>query len=432
VIGYDTFNEPSNGFIGLQDLSKLEWRLKTGDMPTPYQALLLGSGYAQTIDIWQLSIMGLRRIGSRTLYPRGKRAWREGYECIWKEHGVWGADRNGTPHLLRPDYFSTVNGRPVNFSQDYLRPFMNQFAQEMRIEDPDAIIFIEFDASGIEETPRWQADDARQIVYAPHWYDFLTLMTKHYWGWIGIDALNARPVIGRSNIRASHIADLAHDRYMAESRLGGVPTLIGEIGIPFDLNEKRAYITGDWKQQLHAMDDTLQALEANLLSATIWNYTPDNTHARGDQWNGEDLSIYSPDQREDPTDINSGGRALEAVVRPYPMATAGEPLRLRFSLDSGVFEYSFRHDHAVTAPTEIFVPNLQYPDGYRVIISDGHYEADQEAQRVWYYPSQRNMPHRIQIKPVIPRMIRRRLWKWQFFALFMLLAGLIRLFTRRR
>lgn len=432
VVGYDSLNEPSSGFIGLRDLRKLEWRLKTGDMPTPYQSMLLGEGYAQTIEIWTLGLTGLRRIGSRTLYPRGIRAWQDGRECIWKEHGIWSTDRNGTPHLLRPDYFATVNGHPVNFPQDYMRPFVNRFAQEIRAEDPDAIVFIEFDASSPEETARWSDEDAQNIVYAPHWYDFLTLMTKRYWGWVGIDALNIRPVLGRKNVRAAHAGDLAHDLYMAKTRLGGVPTLIGEIGIPFDLNDKRAYITGDWTAQVNAMDDTMQALEVNLLSATLWNYAPDNSNARGDQWNGEDLSIFSPDQREDPTDINSGGRALEAVVRPYPRATSGEPLRLRFYVSTGNFEYSFRHDPAVSAPTEIFVPNLQYPDGYRVIISDGRYEVDQEAQLVRYYPSDRNMPHRIQIKPLIPKIISRRLRSWQLFALLLLLLGIVRFFTRRR
>lgn len=432
VVGYDSLNEPSNGFIGLRDLGKLEWRLRTGDMPTPYQSMLLGAGYAQTVEVWQLSLMGLQRIGAHMLDPGSVQAWKEGHACIWKTHGVWDTDQAGSPRLLRPDYFNVVNGRTVDFQHDYLRPFINQYAQEIRAEDPDALIFIEFDASSAEQTPIWSASDAQRIVYAPHWYDFLTLMAKQYWGWIGIDALNTRPVLGRGNLRAAHAADLAHDLKMARTRLGGVPTLIGEIGVPFDLNEKRAYLTGDWQAQIRAMDDTIQALEANLLSATLWNYSPDNTNARGDQWNGEDLSIYSEDQRQSLTDIHSGGRALQAIVRPYARATAGQPLRMRFTVESTIFEYSFQHDPAISAPTELYVPNLQYPHGYRVIAHDGRYEVDQQTQIVRYYASSTGKPHHIRIEPLVPVAIERRLRGWHLAALLMLLIVLLRLLTRRR
>jgi len=29
-----------------------------------------------------------------------------------------------------------------------------------------------------------------------------------------------------------------------------------------------------------------------LLSFTLWNYTPQNSNARGDDWNDEDLSLW--------------------------------------------------------------------------------------------------------------------------------------------
>ena len=98
--------------------------------------------------------------------------------------------------------------------------------------------------------------------------------------------------------------------------MGGVPTVIGETGVPFDVQEKRAYKTGDFRTVIRAMDRTLRAMDDALVSYTLWNYTSDNTNAHGDLWNDEDLSIFSRDQQTDPDDINSGGRALEAVVRP--------------------------------------------------------------------------------------------------------------------
>ncbi len=46
----------------------------------------------------------------------------------------------------------------------------------------------------------------------------------------------------------------------------------------------------------------------------------------------EDLSIFSRDQQNDRMDIDSGGRALAALVRPYARKIAGEPLRMTFDL----------------------------------------------------------------------------------------------------
>jgi hypothetical protein len=140
-------------------------------------------------------------------------------------------------------------------------------------------------------------------------------------------------------------------------------------------------------------------MDDSLLSYTLWNYTPDNTNAHGDQWNGEDLSIFSRDQQRHPQDINSGGRALEAVVRPYARATAGEPLRMSFDINKITFEFEFRHDPQVNAPTEFFIPDLQYPHGYQVEVSDGSVEKVQEKQALYYQPGGGREIQVIKIRP---------------------------------
>jgi len=148
-----------------------------------------------------------------------------------------------------------------------------------------------------------------------------------------------------------------------------------------------------------ALQRSMQAVEDNLLDYTLWNYTPDNTNLHGDQWNDEDFSIYSPDQRTNPRDINSGGRALEAVVRPYPVVTAGDLLKLNFNPFSREFKLEFRHDPAISAPTEIFVPNFHYPHGYSIKISDGRYEIQRSRQTLLYWPGAERSLHKITIKP---------------------------------
>ncbi len=151
-----------------------------------------------------------------------------------------------------------------------------------------------------------------------------------------------------------------------------------------------AFRSGDFARAARALDRTFRALEANLVSGTLWNYTADNTNARGDQWNGEDLSLFSRDQQRGTGAVDDGGRALEAAVRPYPRATAGRPLHMAFDYRRGRFVFEFRHDPAVQAPTEIYVPRLHYPAGSVVEVSDGRYELDREAQllRYWHTPEQ--------------------------------------------
>jgi hypothetical protein len=243
------------------------------------------------------------------------------------------------------------------------------------------------------------SQEAEGAVFAPHWYDAFVLVKKEYSPWIGVNSLRRRPVFTPLGIRRSYRSQLAELKGHAQQRLGGVPFLLGEFGISYDLHGKRAYQTGDFRIQVKALQRSLQAVEDNLIDYTLWNYTPDNTNLHGDLWNDEDLSIYSQDQRSDPRDINSGGRALQAVVRPYPMATAGELLSSKFNPKNKVFTMTFRDDPQITSPTEIYVPNYQYPHGFSVRVSDGRYEIQRSKQLLLYWPGRQNKTHKITIKP---------------------------------
>lgn len=210
------------------------------------------------------------------------------------------------------------------------------------------------------------------------------------------------------------------------------PTLIGECGIPFDMNGGKSYrgetsspglanycgnVTGasqdTFGPQLAAMDHTLRCLETNLLSFTLWCYTPDNTNSEGDLWNGEDLSIFSCDQKvglneKDPYFIYDGLRAARAVVRPYAQCIAARPLENQFDLQKGVFRYrgidsvgdgvvygggaeKFNDDDG-RMPTEIFVPKLWclVESEMKISISQGRYEVEEHEHwfTVKYWHSQ--------------------------------------------
>jgi len=383
VVGYDTLNEPSAGFIGHPDLRRRAGLAYKGDAPTPWQAMLLGAGFPQQVDRFEIRLGGIRKVGTRLLNPDGVNLWHDD-RCLWRENGVWDLDIEGQPQLLRPDHFVAVAGRRVDFHRDYLRPFANRYAQAVREIDPQAFILVEGEPMGSEHLT-WGPADAPGVVHAAHWYDSLTLVLKNYIPWLGVDARTRKLVLGRKRVERSFAAQLAAIKRVSEQEMGGVPTLIGEFGVPFDMQEGRAYRTGDFSRPARALDRTFRALEANLLSGTLWNYTADNTNERGDQWNGEDLSIFSQDQQQGTGEIDDGGRALEAAVRPYARATAGEPLRMAFDYQSGTFEFEFRHDSAVTAPTEFYIPRLHYPKGGIVKVSDGRGEIDRAAQTLRYW-----------------------------------------------
>ncbi len=398
VIGYDSLNEPHRGFAGLHNLNSIHPPFDFGPSPTALQSFALGDGISQTVGVYEQGITGRRQVERRKLNPAGVRAWLPGRECIWRAHGVWDVDVNGQPYLLKPDYFTHVDGRKVDFPHDYLRPFANRYARAIRMVHPNAVLFLEGTLG--DELPVWGPNDAENIVNATHWYDDITLYLKDYRSWFSVDVDTRRLVLGAGSVNKMHARQLGKIKEVSRTRLGDVPTLIGEFGTPMDMKHKRAYRTGDFSAQTQALDDSYRALEANLLNSTLWNYTPDNNNTHGDLWNEEDLSIFSRDQQKDPNDPDSGGRALPAAVRPYARKTSGDLLRMSFDLKKRVFEMAFRHDPQVSAPTEVFVPRLHYPNGCQVVVSDGEYSLDLEAQVLLYQPSAERGEHTLRLTPL--------------------------------
>jgi hypothetical protein len=304
-------------------------------------------------------------------------------------------DSEGNPHVLARDYFSHVDGREVDFERDYLVPFIRSYADAVRAADPEALIFAEGEP---ESLPPRVGEGCSGFVSAPHWYDAIPLLLKRSSAWLGYDTVRSQIVLGPWAVRRSFAWQLAAIRQAGTERLHG-PTVIGEIGIPYDLRGGRAFRTGDYQKQEALMDGSLCAVESSLCSATICNYTASNTNQRGDGWNGEDLSIWSADQGRDTRVLDSGGRALRAVVRPYPAATAGEPLQLSFDMHRRVLRFTFRHDPGVIEPTEIFVPPSQYPFGYRVWMTDGTFLKDDVRHMLTYHHTLGRPTHTIIIRP---------------------------------
>jgi hypothetical protein len=401
VIGFDTLNEPSPGFIGYPDLNQIAAKLVAqGTSPTMFQGMLLAAGYPQKVAYrGQVPVYFGR---TQLLNPEGISIWNKDTTPIWRQYGVWNVNSDGHPKLIKPDYFAVQNNHPVDFDRDHFVPFVEKFTQIVREHKPDTAVFV--------SPPPGELTDGRDQrfyltadnhVYAPHWYDGFTLYFLRYVPWFGVDAHAGKVkfIFGRKRKRQSFSEQIGRYVRKTAKLFGAAPTVIGETGISYNLDNKRAYNTGDFSSQIEAMDDTMQALEANLVNFTLWNYTADNTNLRGDLWNDEDLSIFSRDQRNGSGDINDGGRALQAVIRPYAAKTPGKPLRMTFDIRTKRFDFEFELDQAIDASLEIYLPNFHYPQGVNVSSTAGDVELHTDQQKLHYKPEKSVKLHTISVTP---------------------------------
>lgn len=360
VVGIDSMNEPGTGFIGIDDARvRRQGFSMPGLAPTPWEAMLAGEGFPVEVDRIGVRGLGLKVVGRARLGSAGFRAWKDDDVCVWRRAGVWDVG-GGQPVLKDPGRFAA---KPGAFNDRYLKPFVKRFASEIRRASSDAArfsIFIEGAAQG-ESAPSWTKGDPVGVVNSTHWYDAFTLLFKLWTGFLAFDTERGKAVIGPTAVRAYFKEAFARIAEHSRERMGGVPSLVGEFGLPFDMNGRKAYHRGDFRLQERALSAYYDAIDANLMNATIWNYVADNTHEWGDGWNGEDLSVFCEE--------DGGGRALGGFVRPYAYATAGRIVEMSFNRRSGEFRLRYLPDKTIADPTEVFVPLLQYPEGYALEVS---------------------------------------------------------------
>lgn len=315
VIGYDTFNEPNEGLLGCTDIGKqLKGQTMRGTSPNPFETFCLGEGIKQEVEFWSLTFFGPRKTSTVVIDPAGKRAWKGGRDCIWKEHGVWTpSGPRGEPTILVKDYFSKhpATGQLINVEQDFVQPFFYRVAAVMRSAHPDAIILLEprvmtpppeywneravveygatdevaraaifggkdcDDKGALKETGLKIHFGDRRIAYTPHWYDGITLANKKFNPWFNVDALSflraheeGKSIAMYSLVRlgafyvrhvfADNVFRLAQDGWHALK--GQVPVVFGEYGLPYDMMQKLAYQNGDYTLHEQALDAYFNAV----------------------------------------------------------------------------------------------------------------------------------------------------------------------------
>lgn len=334
VLGWDSINEPGEGLVGKGDLAVIpkDQQLKKGPSPTPFEGMRLGMGEAQEVVEWGFGPMGPYQAGKTIIDPQGARLWLKAEDeatrgggkwgwtrgaewelgtCIWAQHGVWDTT---TKTLLKPYYFDAFPSDSLRipvFDEDFFKPHAIAYGEAIRTVHPEAVLFIQ--APVFHRPPNLPQSLLRgRACNSPHYYDGLTLMTKH-WNWFNADALGMIRKkywsiiqairVGETAIRKSIQDQLGMFKDDTREVLGQYPTLVGEIGVPYDMDDKKSYgyteggkYEGDYSPQQRALDCSLNATDGpNCLNYTIWTYCPDNSHQWGDLWNGEDLSLWSAD-----------------------------------------------------------------------------------------------------------------------------------------
>lgn len=428
AFGWDSMNEPEPGFVGWEDLAKNEREASAmmGSAPTPVQAMRLGVGMEQTVDKYRLGKTGPHKDGTMTIKP-GRACWLREEEqsrswgwkrasewtlgtCVWALHGVWDLQ---TGELKRPGYFANASGGD-NWKATYWKDFFDGWISTIRKHSPECVVFIQ---PPIFEPPPptllSSGTNLDRMGYSPHFYDALTVMKGHWNKHWNVDILRLLRgpqdimtkvkalKIGPGGVRkviSQQLGAMACDMKTSSEKNNGqplVPTLIGEIGIPFDLDEGKAYQDGDYTSHVAALDTLLGGCDDHLLNYTLWTYSAINSHEWGDHWNGEDLSIYNSETRSFPAHKFLGGfRGAAAWCRPYVQSLDGGILTMSFDLKTSKFSLEIDSAHGGNAI--IYIPWLHYRKDeksdeldVKVAASTGQWSLDDHTQLLnWIYGSE--------------------------------------------
>ena len=370
IIGFDTLNEPGTGYIG----KSLTEPLLRGEGPlwTALDGLAVASGVPR--DLADIAF-GKGAIGTRRVNPGGESIWLPGHDDPFRSAGAWDIDDNGHPIAVIPDYFQRQNGAAIDHERDHMVPFFNRVAHTVRAVRSDWLLFAEIDPFDASSGHGFPPGMPERTVNASHWYDISALVLKRFDPTRMVHVLTGEVSEGSVAIEDGYVRELGVLAKAGAELNDGAPTLIGECGIPYDMNDAEAFArwkAGDrssdiWHAQTNALGLMYNALDRLLLSSTQWNYTVSNRNDAmiGDGWNQEDLSIWSLDQAI-PDDAHSGGRGVEGFCRPYVRAAQGALKTQRFDPATGGFEATILADNDILAPTEVFVPTIQYPNGFEV------------------------------------------------------------------
>jgi hypothetical protein len=205
-----------------------------------------------------------------------------------------------------------------------------------------------------------------RVIYSPHWYPDI-------YPYLGFNV--APRVFTRDEVRFKDYRPTLEAKFKnAAAQYSNVPTVFGEFGTYWNYGGIEKSVADDYVLSSEILDNYYEAFEGMFLSNMLWCYTPDNDYQYGDLWNKEDFSVLDPDHVP---------RGAKAYSRPHATFMPGKPVATHFHSDFHYFDpakgevdplhefYVEFESKETDAPAEIFVPELQYPDGFYVWLSDG-------------------------------------------------------------
>ena len=304
VIGWESMNEPNRGLIGWQDITVVpsDQKLQKGPSPTAWQAILTGSGRPVEMDVYDFGGMGPYKSGTELIDPKGEMAWlpadyddsRYGWkrdpgwklgECLWALHGVWDPSKD---EVIKKDYFGRVPStkRKIDyefFTNNYFMAYYRRHKKAINSVHESAIMFCQPPVLEIPPSIKGTEDDDTNMVFSPHFYDGVTLMMKKWNRYWNVDVFGilrgkySSPAfavkIGETAIRNCFRDQLTAIRKEGVEYMGDHPCIFTEIGIPYDMDDKYAYKTGDYSSQSSAMDANHFALEGcGANGFALWLY----------------------------------------------------------------------------------------------------------------------------------------------------------------
>ncbi|KAF8802038.1 glycoside hydrolase [Phlegmacium glaucopus] len=273
------------GHIGLPSLNAFDFNtdLHLSHVPSAFQSFQLGTGHPTFVSTWTRSFPMPTKHTSHTLLNTTKtKTWRpdgptQG-RCLWEHHDVWRWNTvTDQAVILRENYFSKASSPDVHV---FLEPLPNEVVLSKSLDGRTRPL---------------------NMVLAPHWYDLRSLFERSLGNFtVNVQGLSKGMFIlktfywGQKGARDNFTLQIQNIVEHGYKSLGEMPVVIGECGMPMDLNRREAFETDNFVWQARMMDAMISGLERALVGFTLWNYNPYNDDQKGDDWNGENFSWSQP------------------------------------------------------------------------------------------------------------------------------------------
>ncbi|MBZ0272883.1 cellulase family glycosylhydrolase [bacterium] len=384
VIGYDVMNEPGGVFIALTLYALLYEAGKSAPAGDLDEALALSvlDGFIETLMDRGMSLDQAELL---------RATWVD-YDLLPKRladmraRGFAPDEKSAAPY--RPDV-NAVLALNTNFNRHYMQPFHERVGKAIQEADPDATIFIEQvlglpdrGIAGFWAEPMLRPAGLNSVAYAPHFYTDI-------YPELGFNVPPREFTVDEKRFR-DYLPGIEDAVSSVDFSLGKPPVVLGEFGTYYNFGGIEESMKNKYIVSSAVLNPYYEAYEELLLHRMLWCYSPENDPVNGDGWNKEDFSILGPDRKP---------RAWIAYSRTAPRFTSGRLLSMHFHSPMHYFEprdgeqtpyleFAMEMESKETdAPTEIFVPPLQYPDGFYLEISDGRADYDPERFVVYWYPA---------------------------------------------